>query len=79
MEPTYLITKIREALAREAGELAVDILVKADSIYLCGVVSSAEQRERIEAAASPFCTSHELVNEIQILPPRTPEAPEALL
>jgi hypothetical protein len=78
MESTYLIAKIRGALAREAGELAVDIVVKADLVYLCGVVSSEEQRQRIEAAARPFCTAHELVNEIQILPPRAPEAPEAL-
>jgi hypothetical protein len=78
MESTYLIARIRDALASEAGELAVQIEVRPGVVLLSGVVSTDEQRRRVEEIVRPMSAGYVLVNDVQVRPPRAPEEPEAL-
>jgi osmotically-inducible protein OsmY len=78
MEPAYLIQLLREAFAREEGELGVGVEVMRRAIFLRGTVPSEERRSRLEAVARGVCGAYLVVNEIRVHPPAAAGLPEAL-
>jgi hypothetical protein len=78
MEPAYLIQLVREALAREEGELGVGVEVLRRAIFLIGTVPSEERRTRLGAVARGVCSAYLVVNEIEVRPPAAAGVPEAL-
>ena len=78
MEPEYLLSHLREQLAREAGELGIEVELVEGRLLLCGVVSTAERRTLAERIAYAMGDGHEVVNEIRVVPPVGAEAPERL-
>lgn len=75
---TYLVQRVREALAREEGELGVSVVVTPGAVSLSGVVQSAERRARIESLCRALCEGYALANRIEVRPPVAPEAAERL-
>ena len=73
-----LLARIREALVRSEGELGLDVLVDVDVITLRGVVQNQERRGRIEALSRRMSGGFSVVNEIIVVPPESPDAPETL-
>ena len=78
MEREYLVAHLREQLAREAGELGIEVVLVEDRIVLRGVVATAERRALAERIADSMRNGHTVVNEIRVLLPLEPEAPEHL-
>jgi osmotically-inducible protein OsmY len=78
MEPAYLIHLVREAIAREEGELGVGVEVLRRAVFLRGTVPSEERRSRVESVARALCGAYLVVNEIRVSPPAAAGAPEAL-
>jgi hypothetical protein len=78
MEPEYLLSHLREQLAREAGELGIEVELVDGRLLLGGVVATAERRVLAERIAYAMGEGHEVVNEIRVVPPVGPEAPEHL-
>jgi BON domain len=78
MEPAYLIQVVREALAREEGELGVCVEVLRHAVFLTGTVPSEERRSRLEALVRGLCSAYLVGNEIRVSPPAAAGAPEAL-
>jgi hypothetical protein len=78
MEKSYLIARIREALAHQVGELSIDVAVERDVVRLAGVVSTLEHRRRVEEIVLLLCAGHSLESRIAIRPPLPPREPEHL-
>jgi osmotically-inducible protein OsmY len=78
MQPAHLVSRIREALAREEGELGIGVEVLRRVVFLTGVVASEERRERAEVHARKLCGEYAVVNEIAVRGPRACALPEAL-
>jgi osmotically-inducible protein OsmY len=78
VEPPYLIELVREAFAREEGELGVGVAVVRRSVFLTGTVPTEERRLRLESLARGLCSAYAVVNEIRVRPPLAAETPEAL-
>jgi osmotically-inducible protein OsmY len=78
MEPAYLIQLVRDALAREEGELGVGVEVLRRAVFLTGTVPSEERKSRLEAVARGVCAAYLVVNEIRVCPLAAPGSPEAL-
>ena len=74
----YLVIHLREQLVREAGELGIEVELVGDRLVLRGVVATAERRALVEHIAGSMRNGHTVVNEIRVLPPTAPEAPEQL-
>ena len=71
-----LVTQIRDALARGEGELGIDVIVQADVVTLRGVVQTDDRRCRLEALSRVVSQGLSVVNEITVVPPESPAAPE---
>ena len=78
MEAQYLLSHLREQLAREAGELGLDLELVGDRVRICGVVSTPQQRALIERIVRAASDGHEVVNQIRVEPPARAEPPEHL-
>ncbi|MGH7286654.1 MAG: BON domain-containing protein [Myxococcota bacterium] len=78
MESAYLLIHLREQLAREAGELGIEVELVAGRLLLTGVVVSAERREHAERIARSMSNGHTVVNEIRVVPPAAAQEPEHL-
>jgi hypothetical protein len=78
MEPEYLVCRIRDVLAHEEGELGIRVEILRRVVFLTGVVSTEERRERAEAKARRLCGEYAIVSEIRVHPPRAAGAPEAM-
>jgi osmotically-inducible protein OsmY len=76
VDPAYLLTHIRAAVAETVGELGIGIEIQRQVVFLSGVVSNDERRRRIEVVVRSLCEGHEVVNEISVRPPQAPDAPE---
>ncbi len=63
----YLVEKVRAAIASEAHALDIDVLLTADEARLEGRVETAEQRERVEAAARGVLGGRRLENRIEVV------------
>ena len=77
-EDAHLVTLIRDALARGEGELGIDVIVDAGVVTLRGVVQTNDRRWRLEALSRVVSQGLSVVNEIAVLPPETPAAPETV-
>jgi hypothetical protein len=84
VEPAYLIQRVREALAREEGELGVRVEIVRDAILLRGIVASEARRARLLEVVREACDGespqnmYRVVNELCVQPLAAPETPEAL-
>jgi osmotically-inducible protein OsmY len=78
LDPTYLVTRLRDELARGEAELGIAVEVIHDSVFLTGIVPSEERRVRAEAAARRISVGYIVVNEISLCPPMAPGDPEVL-
>jgi hypothetical protein len=78
METAYLIARIRDALASQAGELAIEVEIRRDVVLLAGVVSTWQHRQRVEQIVLPLCGGYSLESRIAIRPPLSPRDPERL-
>lgn len=61
MPDEYRIGHIREAIARDVGELGIDVRLTAGKVFVSGVVPSEEAREeiaRVVAAEAPDLEVH---------------------
>ena len=74
----YLTEHLREALAREEGELGITVHVGPDVVTLRGVVQTSGRRERIERLCRALCGAREVSNAIEVCPPRSPGNAETL-
>ena len=77
-DDAQLVTRIRDALARGEGELGIDVVVDAGVVTLRGVVQTTDRRFRLEALSRVVSQGLSVVNEITVLPPETPAAPETV-
>lgn len=75
---TYLVQRMREALAREEAELGVTVGVAEGSVTLDGVVQTPERRARIESLCRALCEGYALANRIEVRPPVAPRPAETL-
>jgi osmotically-inducible protein OsmY len=58
----YLIGHIREAIARDVGELGVDVRLAAGKVFLSGVVPSRETSEQIAEVVAREAPGFEIHN-----------------
>jgi osmotically-inducible protein OsmY len=63
---SYLLAKLRDALACEVAELGLAVCVEQGRVYLGGVVGSDERRRHIEAVARAVLPGHEVTNDIGV-------------
>src|SRR5262245_40630735 len=77
-EDAQLVARIRDALARGEGELGIDVIVDAGVVTLRGVVQTTDRRSRLEVLSRVVSQGLSIVNEIAVLPPETPAAPETV-
>lgn len=68
MDSDYLVLRLREAFAREEGELGVAVAVQSSAVLLTGTVPSEERRSRLEDVAQRVCSAYQVVNEIRVRP-----------
>lgn len=66
MPDEYLIAHIREAIAREVGELGIDVRLTAGKVFVSGVVPSEEAREEIANVVAAEAPDLELHNATSI-------------
>jgi hypothetical protein len=82
MQRVYVIQLVREALAREEGELAVRVEIVRNAILLRGTVPSEARRTRLGGVARALCAvesgGYRVVNELRVRAPAAAGAPEAL-
>lgn len=76
MEPTYVVTRIREALARDAAELGILVEVLDERVVLNGVVATPDRRARLDALVRPLCAGYALLNLVTVRPPTSAAGPE---
>jgi hypothetical protein len=72
------VNHLREQLAREAGELGLEVSLLEGRLVLRGVVATAERRALAERIAHSMCNGHTVVNEIRVVPPEGAQTPEQL-
>jgi hypothetical protein len=72
MEAAYLLSHLRERLASEAGELAIEVALVDGCIRLAGVVTSDARRRELARIAESVSDGHEVMNEIHVVPPGPP-------
>jgi osmotically-inducible protein OsmY len=68
MHADSLSLLLREAFAREEGELGVAVEVQRRAVLLTGTVPSEERRSRLEDVAQRVCSAYQVVNEIRVRP-----------
>lgn len=78
MEREYLVSHMREQLAREAGELGIEVELVGGRLRLRGVVATEERRDLAERIARSMSDGASVSNEICVQPPIAPETPEHL-
>jgi hypothetical protein len=77
MEAVYLLSHLREQLACQAGELAIEVaFAEGGCICLTGTVTSAERRIGLERIAEAMSDGRAVVNEIRVVPPVRPAQKE---
>ncbi len=75
----YLAQHIRDALAGDGtAELGIDVQVTEHGVYLSGAVTSAEQREDVEAVAAAEAAGAPVHNDIVIVEGEPRVEPEVL-
>jgi hypothetical protein len=78
LEPVYLVQRLRDALARDEGELGLVVEVVHDHVFLRGVVPNEQRRRSAEETARRICPGYGIRNEIALCPPTAAEEPEDL-
>ena len=62
----YVIAHIREAIAREVGELGIDVRLASGKVFVSGVVPSEECRAQITAVVAAEAPDLELHNATSV-------------
>jgi hypothetical protein len=74
----YLEQRVRDALAREEGELGITVSVTPHAIRLSGVVQTPARRARVELLCRRVGAGYEVENRIEVDPPTEAESAETL-